>query len=85
MRAYPARWIGKVTRATPRDGRKLQARVDEPKGDPGNTLSRAELEDKAMRLAAYQRRRQRGRDARASRSACGPSPTRRASSACCRG
>ena len=55
------------------------ARVDEPKGDPGNTLSRAELEDKAMRLAAYQRRRQRSRDARRSCSACGRSPTRRAS------
>ena len=36
-----------------RDGRTLQARVDEPKGDPGNTLTRAELEDKALRLAAY--------------------------------
>jgi len=50
--AYPARWIGKVS-VTTRDGRCLDARVDEPKGDPGNTLSRAELEDKAMRLAAY--------------------------------
>lgn len=28
--------------------------MDEPKGDPGNTLSRSELEDKAMRLALYQ-------------------------------
>ena len=35
------------------DGRVLQGRVDEPKGDPGNTLSRAELEDKALRLALY--------------------------------
>ena len=35
------------------DGRRLAARVDEPKGDPGNTLTRAELEDKALRLAAY--------------------------------
>ncbi|MBK9020034.1 MAG: MmgE/PrpD family protein [Sulfuritalea sp.] len=50
--AYPARWIGKVT-VTTRDGRKIAARVDEPKGDPGNTLSRAELEDKALRLGAY--------------------------------
>ena len=31
----------------------MHGRVDEPKGDPGNTLSRAELEDKALRLAAY--------------------------------
>ncbi|HVR51539.1 MAG: 2-methylcitrate dehydratase [Variovorax paradoxus] len=50
--AYPQRWIGKVTVRT-QDGRTLQARVDEPKGDPGNTLSRPELEDKARRLAAY--------------------------------
>jgi 2-methylcitrate dehydratase PrpD len=50
--AYPQRWIGKVQVRT-RDGRTLDARVDEPKGDPGNTLTRAELEDKARRLAAY--------------------------------
>jgi 2-methylcitrate dehydratase PrpD len=50
--AYPQRWIGKVT-VTTKDGRTLQARVDEPKGDPGNTLTRPELEDKARRLAAY--------------------------------
>lgn len=50
--AYPARWIGKVVLETV-DGRRLEGRVDEPKGDPGNTLSRAELEDKAIRLAAY--------------------------------
>ena len=51
--AYPARWIGRVVVVT-HDGRRLEGRVDEPKGDPGNTLSRPELEDKAMRLAAYQ-------------------------------
>jgi 2-methylcitrate dehydratase PrpD len=50
--AYPARWIGKVAVRT-RDGRTREARVDEPKGDPGNTLDRAEIEDKALRLAAY--------------------------------
>lgn len=50
--AYPQCWIGKVQVRT-RDGRILDARVDQPKGDPGNTLSRAELEDKARRLAAY--------------------------------
>ncbi|AGU48497.1 putative 2-methylcitrate dehydratase, MmgE/PrpD family [Variovorax paradoxus B4] len=50
--AYPARWIGKVSVQT-RDGRTLQARVDEPKGDPGNSLSRAEIEDKMQRLAHY--------------------------------
>jgi 2-methylcitrate dehydratase PrpD len=50
--AYPARWIGKVTVVTT-DGRVLHGRVDEPKGDPGNTLSRDELEQKALRLAAF--------------------------------
>lgn len=35
------------------DGRELAGRVDEPKGDPGNTLSRDELEAKALRLARY--------------------------------
>jgi 2-methylcitrate dehydratase PrpD len=50
--AYPGRWIGKVTLRT-KDGRTFEARVDEPKGDPGNSLSRAEIEDKAQRLAAY--------------------------------
>jgi 2-methylcitrate dehydratase PrpD len=49
---YPQRWIGKVTVHT-RDGRVLHARVDEPKGDPGNTLSRSEITDKALRLASY--------------------------------
>ncbi len=50
--AYPKRWIGKVTVITT-DGRTLQGRVDEPKGDPGNTLSREEITAKALRLAAY--------------------------------
>jgi len=50
--AYPARWIGKVSVQTA-DGRTLQGRVDEPKGDPGNSLSRAEIEDKMQRLAHY--------------------------------
>ena len=31
----------------------LHGRVDEPKGDPGNTLSREELTAKALRLAAF--------------------------------
>ena len=50
--AYPQRWIGKVTVQT-NDGRVLHGRVDEPKGDPGNTLSRAEITAKALRLAAF--------------------------------
>ncbi len=50
--AYPGRWIGKVEVHT-HDGRRFAGRVDEPKGDPGNTLSRSEIEDKALRLALY--------------------------------
>jgi 2-methylcitrate dehydratase PrpD len=50
--AYPQRWIGKVDVLTT-DGRTLHGRVDEPKGDPGNTLSRGEIEAKARQLAAY--------------------------------
>ena len=50
--AYPENWIGKVTVETA-DGRTLRGRVDEPKGDPGNTLTRSELEHKALRLAEF--------------------------------
>jgi 2-methylcitrate dehydratase PrpD len=50
--AYPARWIGKVVVRT-LDGREFAGKVLEPKGDPGNTLSRPELEAKALKLAAY--------------------------------
>ena len=50
--AYPRRWIGKVTVRTV-DGRSLQGRVDEPKGDPGNTLDREEITRKALQLAAF--------------------------------
>ncbi len=50
--AYPQRWIGKVTVHTV-DGRLLQGRVDEPKGDPGNTLSREEITAKVLRQAAF--------------------------------
>jgi 2-methylcitrate dehydratase PrpD len=50
--AYPKRWIGKVT-VILKDGRQLHGRVDEPKGDPGNTLSRTEITDKALLLAAF--------------------------------
>jgi 2-methylcitrate dehydratase PrpD len=50
--AYPARWIGKVAVETS-DGRQFSARVDEPKGDPGNTLSRDEITAKAALLARF--------------------------------
>ena len=52
--AYPQRWIGKV-KVHLNNGQILDGRVDEPKGDPGNTLSRTEITDKAMRLAAFSR------------------------------
>ncbi len=48
--AYPKRWIGKVTVRTA-DQRTLTGRVDEPKGDPGNPLSRDEIDAKARALA----------------------------------
>ena len=51
-RAYPRRWMGRVVVETT-DGRKLEKRISSPKGDPDNSLSRAELEDKALRLAQY--------------------------------
>jgi len=50
--AYPQRWIGKV-KVHLNNGQILDGRVDEPKGDPGNTLSRTEITDKAIRLAAF--------------------------------
>jgi 2-methylcitrate dehydratase PrpD len=52
--AYPQRWIGKVDVLTT-DGRTFRGRVDEPKGDPGNTLTRTEIETKVRLLAAYRR------------------------------
>lgn len=63
--AYPQRWIGKVTVHTA-DGRVLEGRVDEPKGDPGNTLSRDEIDAKALRLSTYG-----GMDAKAAQAAIG--------------
>ena len=50
--AYPARWIGKIEVETA-DGRKLSARVDDPKGDPTNTLSRQEITTKAHALIRF--------------------------------
>jgi len=48
--AYPKQWIGKVT-VTTNNQTTFSGRVDEPKGDPGNTLSREELDVKARTLA----------------------------------
>jgi len=50
--AYPRRWMGRVSVKT-KDGRTLEHRLSSPKGDPDNTLSRSELEDKAQRLVSY--------------------------------
>lgn len=50
--AYPQRWLGRV-QVTTKDGRVLSGAIDEPKGDPGNTLSRAELEEKFSRLVSF--------------------------------
>jgi 2-methylcitrate dehydratase PrpD len=50
--AYPGRWIGVVEIETS-GGERFTARVEVPKGDPENTLSREELEEKARNLAAY--------------------------------
>lgn len=50
--AYPRRWLGRVE-VTTHAGAVLHGAIDEPKGDPGNTLTRAELEDKARRLARF--------------------------------
>jgi 2-methylcitrate dehydratase PrpD len=53
-RAYPKRWMGRVTVKT-RDGKTFEHKIASPKGDPDNTLTRAELEDKALRLAHFAR------------------------------
>lgn len=50
--AYPEKWLGKV-KVTTKDGRELDAFVTDPKGDPGNTLSRDEIEAKVKRLVNY--------------------------------
>ena len=50
--AYPRTWIGLVEVETT-DDHEFTSKVDVPKGDPGNPLSRTEIEDKARRLAAF--------------------------------
>jgi 2-methylcitrate dehydratase PrpD len=50
--AYPQRWIGIVEVETS-GGEHFTSRVEVPKGDPGNTLSREELVEKARNLAAF--------------------------------
>lgn len=50
--AYPKRWLGRVL-VELSDGRVVKGTCDEPKGDPGNTLTRPELEEKFTKLMAY--------------------------------
>ena len=50
--AYPARWLGRVT-VTLNDGSELRGSIDEPRGDPGNSLNRNDLETKFRELAAF--------------------------------
>jgi len=50
--AYPQRWLGRVI-VTTADGRTLHGAIDEPKGDPGNTLNRSELADKFQCLTQF--------------------------------
>ncbi|MFF7708843.1 MmgE/PrpD family protein [Pseudomonas sp. NPDC007930] len=50
--AYPAQWLGRVS-VVSTDGRQLECAIDDPKGDPNNTLSRPELEAKFQRLLAF--------------------------------
>lgn len=50
--AYPERWLGRVLVDT-HDKGQLLGKVDVPKGDPDNPLSRPEIEAKVRRLGAY--------------------------------
>lgn len=43
----------RIVSVTHKAGRTLYGRVDEPKGDPGNMLSREEITAKALQLAAF--------------------------------
>lgn len=51
--AYPNKWLGKVTVKT-YEGKTYHGFVSDPKGDPDNTLTQMELEEKVLRLAQYQ-------------------------------
>ena len=49
---YPEKWLGRVEVVT-KDGRSLVGKVDVPRGDPENFLSREVIREKVMRLAAF--------------------------------
>ncbi len=57
--AYPRRWMG--GNRAPNDGG-CSSRKSRPKGDPENTLTRPELEDKAVRLEPMPRARRAGHE-----------------------
>ncbi len=46
---YPKKWPA-IVEAKTKDGNKYTHRVDVPKGDPGNALTKGEVEDKFMKL-----------------------------------
>ena len=50
---YPQYWSATVE-VEMIDGKRFTMRTEIPKGDPGNRLTRAELEEKVLRLAEYQ-------------------------------
>lgn len=50
--AYPTSWTSWVNVET-KGGKQHQARIETPKGDPGNPLSEKEIVDKALSLAQY--------------------------------
>ena len=50
--AYPIKWCSRVE-VEMQSGERFVATVDTPRGDPGNRLSRPELEQKAQRLVAH--------------------------------
>jgi len=51
-RMYPGRWASDVE-VLCRDGRKFRSRIEVPKGDPGNPLSRSELIEKVELLSGH--------------------------------
>jgi 2-methylcitrate dehydratase PrpD len=53
--AYPERWLGLVEVGLD-DGRTFTSRVDEPRGDPGNPLTRDDLVEKFHALARWSQR-----------------------------